>query len=225
MIPAIKEKHGIRSPHRHTQRLYAMYSYCHYTLFEPFNQFCKTLYWPKNNPKWKDMDSRIERILNVAFLNACDGLILSYLYRLLRELLYQAGEVQSYEWDLLNMQFAAEFGTCYFNPYTASLCSPCECEWIGKDFQHIGYTRCSLPRHNSGPKAPRSGLKAYVEQLENRYWILRAWQQQQHHTEEDWRRRAAGHGFPRLSPGVMTYELGPGWTGGGGKEADLCFGL
>lgn len=223
MIPAIKEKHGIRSPYRHTQRLYAMYSCGHYTLFEPFNQFCKTLYWPKNNPKRKDMDSRIERILNVAFLNACDGLILSYLYRLLRELLYQAGELQSYKWDLLNTQFAAEFGIRYFNPYTASRCSPCECEWIGKDFQHIGYTRCSLPRHSSGPKAPRSGLKAYVEQLENRYWILRAWQQQ-HPTEEDWRRRAAGHGFPRLSPRVKTFELGPGWTGWGGREDDICSG-
>ena len=225
MYPAIKEKHGFRSRYRYRQQWFAMHTYGHYTLFDPVSQHYKTLFWPKYDRHWKEMDERIERILNIALLNTCDNLIMSYLYRLLRELLYEAGEWQSYKIEVLNTQFTKEFGIRYLDPLLVGNRSPCECEWIGDAFRHPpGFSMCSLQSsHGMGPIAPMFGLKAYVERLESRYWILRAWRQQ-HPTEDDWRRRAAGVGFPRLSPRLKAFELGPGWSGWGGKGDDICLG-
>ena len=222
--PAIKEKHGIRSAARQLQQMFARYHKGHYTLFYPCSLKAQTLSWPEADPNAVEMDGRIERLLNIAFLDTYDYHVLSYLYRLLRHLLITAGEWDFNTQSALNTQFSMEFDDGLFNTLTFSSPPPCECEWFGQNFQqyesHLAV--CSLmPKNGFGSTSPVLGLRAYVERLESRYWILRA-SRQQHPTEEFWQQRAAGHGFPRLSPRLKTFTLGPGWTGWGGKEDDIC---
>ncbi len=223
-FPAIKEKHGIRSAARQLQQVFARYRKGHYTLFYPCSLKARTLSWPEADPKAKEMDGRIERLLNIVFLDTTDYHILSYLYRLLRHLLITAGEWDFNTQTALNTQFSMEFDDGLLNTLMFSSRPPCECEWAGQHSQqyesHLAV--CSLmPKNGFGATSPVLGLRAYVERLENRYWILRA-SRQQHPTEEFWQRRAAGYGFRRVSKGVKTFTLGPGWTGWGGKEDDIC---
>ena len=223
-FPAIKEKHGIRSAARQLQQVFARYHKGHYTLFYPCSLKAQTLSWPEADPKAKEMNERIERLLNIAFLDTTDHHILSYLYRLLRQLLITAGEWDFNTQTALHPQFSMEFADGLLNPLTFSSCPPYECEWAGQSFQqyesHLAV--CSLPPNNGfGILSPVLGLRAYVERLEDRYWILRA-SRQQHPTEAFWQRRAAGYGFPGVSIGPKAFTLGPGWTGWGGKEDDIC---
>lgn len=223
-FPAIKEKHGIRSAALQFQQVFARYDKGHYTLFYPCSLKARTLSWPEADPKAKEMNERIERLLNIAFLDTTDYHILSYLYRILRHLLITAGEWDFDTQTALNTQFSMEFADGSFNTLTFSSQPPCECEWIGQRLQqsesHLAV--CSLmPSNGFGVTFPVLGLRAYVERLENRYWILRA-SRQQHPTEEFWQRRATGYGFPGVSTGLKTFTLGPGWTGWGGKEDDIC---
>ena len=223
-FPAIKEKHGIRSAARQLQQVFARYHKGHYTLFYPCSLKARTLSWPEADPKAKEMDGRIERLLNIAFLDTDDYHIVSYLYRLLCHLLIAAGEWDFNTRSALNTQFSIEFDDGLLNTLRFSSRPPCECEWAGQRFQqHESHlAMCSLlPKNGSGSTYPVLGLRAYVERLESRYWILRA-SRQQHPTEEFWQRRAAGYGFPGLSSSPKTFTLGPGWTGWGGKEDDIC---
>ena len=214
-FPAIKEKHGVRSAARQLQQVFARYNKGHYTLFYPCSLKARTLSWPEADPKANEMDSRIERLLNIAFLDTNDYHILSYLYRLLRHLLITAGEWDFNTQTALNTQFSMEFADGLLNTLTFSSQPPCECEWIGQRLQqtesHLAV--CSLmPNNGFGVTSPILGLQAYVERLENRYWILRA-SRQQHPNEVFWQRRAAGYEFPGFSTGLKTFTLGPGWTG------------
>ena len=223
-FPAIKEKHGIRSAARQLQQVFARYHRGHYTLFYPCSLKARTLSWPEADPKAKEMDGRIERLLNIAFLDTVDYHVLSYLYRLLRHVLITVGEWDFNTQSALNTQFSMEFDDGLLNVLTFSSQPPCECEWVGQHSQqhesHLAV--CSLiPKNGFGVTSPVLGLRAYVERLENRYWILRA-SRQQHPTEAFWQRRVAGYGFPRASSGLKTFTLGPGWTGWGGKEDDIC---
>ncbi len=223
-FPAIKEKHGIRSAARQLQQVFARYYKGHYTLFYPCSLKARTLSWPEADPKAKEMDGRIERLLNIAFLDTDDYHILSYLYRLLRHLLITAGEWDFNTQSALNTQFSMEFDNGLLNTLMFTTRPPCECEWAGQNFQQYEshLAACLLmPTNGFGSTSPVLGLRAYVERLENRYWILRA-SRQQHPTEEFWQRRAAGYGFPSSSPRLKTFSLGPGWTGWGGKEDDVC---
>ena len=223
-FPAIKEKHGVRSAARQLQQVFARHHKGHYTLFYPCSLEARTLSWPEADPKAKEMDARIDRLLNIAFLDTDDYHVLSYLYRLLRHLLITAEEWDISTQSALNTQFSMEFDNGLLNTLTFSPRSPCECEWAGQHFHHHDsrLAMCSLiPRNGFGSTSPILGLRAYVERLENRYWILRAsWQQ--HPTEEFWQRRAAGYGFPGMSTGLKRLILGPGWTGWGGREEDIC---
>ena len=223
-FPAIKEKHGVRSAARQLQQVFARYHKGHYTLFYPCSLKAQTVSWPEADPKAKEMDARIERLLNIAFLDTDDYHVLSYLYRLLRQLLITAGEWDINTQSALNTQFSMEFNNGLLNTLTFSPRAPCECEWIGQHFQQYAshLTVCSLiPKNGFGSTSPVLGLRAYVERLENRYWILRA-SRQQHPTEEFWQRRAAGYGFLGLSAGLKRFTLGPGWMGWGGKEENIC---
>ena len=223
-FPAIKEKHGVRSAARQLQQVFARHRKGHYTLFYPCSLKARTLSWPEADPKAKEMDARIERLLNIAFLGTDDYHVLSYLYRLLRHLLITAGEWDINTQSALNTQFSMEFDNGLLNTLTFSPRPPCECEWAGQSFQQYEshLAACSLmPKNGSGSTSPVLGLRAYVERLENRYWILRA-ARQQHPTEAFWQRRAAGYGYMGLSGGLEKFSLGPGWTGWGGKEEDAC---
>ena len=58
-----------------------------------------------------------------------------------------------------------------------------------------------------------------VAELENTYWILRAWAQK-HEFVHDWKRRALGEDLE----GVRKTEikLGPGFIGWGAEACNMC---
>ncbi|MCJ1453549.1 hypothetical protein MMC28_003896 [Mycoblastus sanguinarius] len=212
-FPAIKECQGYKSPALYRQKLYAMLAYGHYTLFDPVTQEPSTLFWPKAHPKQQEMDERIERVLNIAFFDIFDDTNLIYLYRLLRELLRESKKWVRGTIGVLNGQFAKEFGEKIFDVMKIDENPPCECEWVGRDLQargHVSHCQSKTGQNRFEPSSPEQGLRAVVEQLEEEYWILRAWRQQ-HPTQKTWSLRAAGHGFLGLKPEEDLVALGPGW--------------
>lgn len=225
MCPAIKQRHGTRSAALHRQIVYCALTYGHYTLFDPASSHSETLCWSKQDPKWPEMDRRVERLLNVAFLDSWNHYILGYLYRLLRELLRSRGEWSRSTERLLKLQFEAEFRNYKVNTHWRNGEPPCQCEWSGKvlpRYDHL--STCSeynTVAYSYGPVWRQNFIEATVEDYEQRFWILRAWRQQ-HPTQNNWRLRAAGYGFPITTPDEGCYELGPGWTGWGGVTDNFC---
>ena len=225
MPPAIKQRHGSKSAALHRQLHHCALTYGHYTLFDPTSNRSETLYWSKQDPRWPVMDRRIERLLNVTFLDSWNHCILGYLYRLLRELLRSRGEWTRSTELLLKLQFEAEFSNYKVNLFWNNSEAPCECEWTGKILpRHDHLSTCSYYNpvaYNYGPVWRQNFIEATVTGYEERFWILRAWRQQ-HPTQNNWRRRAAGYGFANMIPDEGCYELGPGWTGWGGERDNIC---
>ena len=222
--PAIKPRNGSRTAALHRQMLYCALTYGHYTLFDSGSKRCETLCWPKQDPKWPEMDRRVERLLNIAFLDGWNHLILGYLFRLLRELLRSRGQwFQGTERALVS-QFEAEFSDYRVNTNFRNGDAPCQCEWSGKvlpRYDHL--STCWEFASAAGDYRPlrcQRCIEATVRDYEDRFWILRAWRQQ-HPTQNNWRLRAAGYGFPGIVPDEGCYELGPGWTGWGGEEDNI----
>ena len=225
MYPAIKQRHGSKTAALHRQRLYCALTYGHYTLFHPASTLSATLCWPKQDPNWPEMDGRIERLLNVAFLDSWNHAILGYLYRLLRELLRARGEWFENTERLLKLQLESEFSGYLVNTHWHDGDAPCQCEWSGKIFPQWNHlSRCwayAPVADENGPVQRRRCIKATLEDYEERFWILRAWRQQ-HPVENNWRLRAAGYGFSDMVPDEECYKLGPGWTGWGGERDNIC---
>lgn len=67
--PAISEKHGVRSPTLHRQRLLSTVTYGLYTLFYPLTGESKTMLWPREDPACIDMNERMERLMCVALFD------------------------------------------------------------------------------------------------------------------------------------------------------------
>ena len=216
--PAIKEKHGYKSAALHRQRLYAMVKGGHYTLFDLKTQDPIAMLWPESHPNWQGMEQRVKRLLNVAFFDICNLTILSYLYRLLREIL----RCTSHKWalavtEVLKAQFAREFGKTLFDTVDISDNSPCECEWSGRSSSpHDKFCKIRRAADSIDRSPPSGAIRVAVEDLEERHWILRAWRQQ-HHSETSSRRSAAGNGFLSSVSKEKHDELGPGWAGWGSE--------
>ena len=225
MFPAIKQRHGSRTAAFHRQRLFSALTYGHYTLFDPASNGYETLYWPKQDSKWGEMDRRIERLLNIVFLDSWNHVVLGYLYRLLRELLRSQDKWFESTQQLLKQQFESEFSDYKVNAYWRNGDAPCQCEWSGKvvpRWDHLSACWWYDPMaDDSGPAWRPRYLQATVEEYEARFWILRAWRQQ-HPTQNDWRLRAAGYGFPNTVPDEECYKLGALWTGWGGGKDNIC---
>lgn len=227
MCPAIKQRHGSRTAALHRQVLYSVYSYGHYTLFDPTSNRFEILCWSKQDPKWPEMDGRVERLLNIAFLDSWNHYVLGYLFRLLRELLRSRGQWYISTERLLKQQFEAEFSHYKVNTHWRDGESPCQCEWTGKispRYDHLSTCfEYSPVAYDCGPVWRHNFIEATVTGYEERFWILRAWRQQ-HPTQNNWRLRAAGCGFANVIPDEGCYELGPGWTGWGGERDNICEG-
>lgn len=225
MFPGIKQKHGSKTAALHRQRLYCALTYGHYTLFDSTSSRSETLCWPKQDPKWPEMDRRIERLLNVAFLDSWNHCVLGYLFRLLRELLRSRSIWSRCVERTLKLQFEAEFSNYRVNTNWRHGEAPCQCEWSGQSlprYDHLSTCRkYATVSEEYGPLRRQNCIEAIVEGYEERFWILRAWRQQ-HPTQNNWRLRAAGFGFPDTTPDEECYELGPGWTGWGGEKDNIC---
>ena len=225
MCPAIKQRHGSKTTALHRQMLYCALSYGHYTLFDSASNCSETLCWSKQDPKWPEMDRRVERLLNIAFFDSWNHYILGYLYRLLRELLRSRGSWSASIERALKLQLEAEFTNYKVNTNWHNGDSPCQCEWSGQvrpRCNHLSICREYAPRADDlGPARRQKYIKATVEDYEERFWILRAWRQQ-HPIQNNWRLRAAGYGFAEMIPDERCYQLGPGWTGWGGEQDNIC---
>ena len=225
MCPAIKQRHGSRTAALQRQMFCCALTYGHYTLFDSASNRSETLCWSKQDPKWPEMDRRIERLINVAFLDSWNHYVLGYLYRLLRELLRCRGKWSESTERLLKSQLEAEFSDYKVNTNWHNGDAPCQCEWSGRilpRYDHLSTCRDYAPiADDYGPVQRQKFFEAIVEDYEERFWILRAWRQQ-HPTQSSWRLRAAGFGFPDTILDEECYDMGPGWIGWGGEKDNIC---
>ena len=210
MCPALKRNDGSWSYELHCQRYFACHSHGHYTIFDHQNMVNRALYWPKTDPDWSFMDACIERLLNIAILCREETRIIEYLYLTLRHLVSISPFCSEELLKTFKVQFGKEFGTHIFRATDSKPIFSCTCLWLGTSIpQHWHLKTCKLARETTDE---RQGLKVKVEELEAKYWILRAWRQQ-YLWEPDWKRRANGHGFKDVH--VKEIRLGPGFEGWG----------
>ena len=225
MCPAIKQRHGSRTAALHRQRLFSALTYGHYTLFSPASNDFEILYWPKQDPKWREMDGRIERLLNIVFFDSWNHVVLGYLYRMLRELLRSQDQWSESTEQMLKQQLESEFINYKVNTFWRNGDAPCQCEWSGRVLPRSDHlSTCWWYRRladDNGVSWRPKYLQATVVEYEAKFWILRAWRQQ-HPTQNNWRLRAAGYGFPYTVPNEGCYKLGAGWTGWGGEKDNIC---
>ena len=220
LCPSLKDVNGFKSYAAHRQKAYAHLTYGHYTLFDFADETPTTLLWPDNDPHKQQMESRIERTLNLALFDHTNESVLAYLYKLLRKCLQKKEGWVIGTQHALKLQFQEEF---HFDPTTFPSIikepeSLCECEWFGNNempkTQHL--TNCRKWTRGKG-KRDDPGMKEHVEWMEAEYWILRVWRQQQK-TAIHWRERAVGRGFQDvdLEDDWESY-MGPGWEGYGAE--------
>ncbi|KAL8825602.1 MAG: hypothetical protein Q9191_004307, partial [Dirinaria sp. TL-2023a] len=216
--PAIVDIYQLTTPERHRQRLHAMFSCGHYTLFpmpstdDASGETTPTaeaphphiladgpeiIQWPTSDPLHLEMSSRVERLLNLAFLDYSNIVVLSYLFRLLRSALQRLNAWTDDIETLLGVQLTLEFNI--EEPVTDHARPACECEWAPLTF-HKHHAECPYnpTRFSQAGELHRSathgGISALVTEKERRYWILRAWRQQ-HPSSPYWFKRALGEGF------------------------------
>ena len=188
-----------------------------YTLFDPESEAPTTLVWPTQDSQAATMEDRVERLLNYALLDNKHVRITGLLYRMIRQCLilknfWAIGPIHA-----VKTQFAAEFGYDVSNIAEQPLC---ECEWVG--------ARLPRNRHVAGCKRLylaysaeylATGIQGFLEMMEGRFWILRAWRQR-HPTVDDWEARVSGRGFAGEVDGATPF-FGPGWSGWGSPADNL----
>ena len=226
--PEIIERSGApgrKSAALKRQKIYAMCYGGHYTLFDPRTNVPQTLTWPRTHPAWREFNERIERLLNIAFFDSTQIHLIKYLYSLLRELLRTADKWTPWNKTTLRAQMNDEFNPTHrssLDPTRIPDDGPGESAWLGKTSLPLGQqTTSSSETLRKGPQPPPAiGLKTQIEQMESKFWILRAWRQQ-HPTVWDWQVRANGYGVLRLEEREDLFDMGPGWTGWGGKKTNM----
>ena len=219
LCPAIRAVGQHRSLELHRQRHFACHSRGQYTLFDTNGRKHLMLQWPREHPVWQEMESRIERLLNIGFLDSSRYNLLGYLYGILRHLLSLTTACDEPLLCRLKRQFTSEFGEEVLQEIDLRPIFPCECAWLGRQLplsRHLANCESkSLPQDPTG-----EGFLGIISQLEAKYWILRAWRQQ-HPTVPDWRKRAEGEGF-ELGPNSSIIKLGPGFAGWGAEPCNSC---
>ena len=215
--PAIRDRSGSSSYERSRQAKYAAMQHGRYTLFDPESEAPTTLVWPTQDSQAATMEDRVERLLNYALLDNKHVRITGLLYRMIRQCLilknfWAIGPIHA-----VKTQFAAEFGYDVSNIAEQPLC---ECEWVG--------ARLPRNRHVAGCKRlylaysaeyQATGIQGFLEMMEGRFWILRAWRQR-HPTVDDWEARVSGRGFAGEVDGATPF-FGPGWSGWGSPADNL----
>jgi hypothetical protein len=226
--PEIPERHGpysLGSAHLKRQKTYFMNNGGYYTLFDTVTQTVTTLCWPTSDSNSQELNARIERLLIIAFFGTHEHGIITYIHRLLCELLCRTGEWTDQIKEILEIQLRSEFqdpddlgNDLIWDNATYE----CECTSRALLLDSHLFTSEGKDVPTIGAKLQTSCLQKWVEQMENEYWILRAWRQQ-HPTEKDWRVRANGFGMIPLEPGKNIYQLGPGWTGWEGRPGNARY--
>ncbi|KAI4172735.1 MAG: hypothetical protein LQ346_008534 [Caloplaca aetnensis] len=234
LFPALRNRYGIRTYETYRQRTYAQMTGGRYTLFNPATDEPTTIVWdwlfkgPDEYPYQgygAEMETRIERCLNIALFDQYQTMVVEYLFRLLQQALRIKRAPQAITRVLVD-QFAREFGFIAQASWRiTSGQSICECEWAGDGVLAHQHTRTCKSRYRAEGELFRGGkrcLKDLVETMEAKYWILRAWRTQ-HPIEQDWQRRVMGSGFPGcVVPAGWTPRFGKGWVGHWADDDDVC---
>lgn len=215
--PAIQDRSGDSSYERSRQATYAAMQQGRYTLFDPETEAPTTLIWPIQDRQAATMEDRMERLLNYALFDHKHGRITDLLYRMVRQCLIRKSFWAIGPIHAVKTQFAAEFGCDVSKVAEQPLC---ECEWVG--------ARLPRDRHVAGCKRlylaysaeyQATGIQGFLEMMEGRFWVLRAWRQR-HPTVDDWKARVSGQGFVGGVDGVAPF-FGPGWSGWGSPADNL----
>lgn len=127
----------------------------------------------------------------------------------------------------LAYQFFAEFKAEIRTLLETSQRDPCFTEWTGERALNCKDPACRRELlHYLAPFGDLTtgrGLRSYCEEMEARYWILRAWRFT-HPVVLDAKERMKGVGFPGV-PADQVGKLrarGPGWDGYGNTKNELC---
>ena len=216
LCPATRDSHNNKCYALYRQATHVMLNFGRYTLFDFETEEPTVLVWTTEDTNKTEMERRVERLLNLALFDQRNKVMIGFLFRLLRQCLQL-----KHCWALgtshaLKKQFLEEFG---LDASEVREDLVCECEWAGEGLpEKYHLPTCRRLYRLFGQAFHATGMQGYLEMYEDRYWILRAWQQQ-HPTVRHWRDRAAGRGFPGAPETVPV--LGPGWTGWGADQCDM----
>ncbi|KAL9040329.1 MAG: hypothetical protein Q9214_004532 [Letrouitia sp. 1 TL-2023] len=226
LCPALRDRHNRNTFHTFWQRSYVQMFLGHYAIVHPDTKKTMPLFWPRTLDVVKalEMDRRIERCLNIAFFDHKKTAVVVYLYRMVRKAL----ELNEFWNNRVATQLFAQF-LYQFNvgvPYECAVAADdplCECEWVGPELRKVDHVPgCRLNYKDFGEDFNGLGVKAFVERMEAKYWILRAWHQQLGENST-WMSRTMGEGYSDVKSPAKGWvpKLGPGWLGWGAPAADL----
>ncbi|KAL9610145.1 MAG: hypothetical protein Q9167_005123 [Letrouitia subvulpina] len=226
LCPAIRDRHNRKSFKYLWQSSYAQTFFGHYAIVHPDTKRTMPLFWPhmRDAEKACEMDRRIERCLNIAFFDHSKTIVIVYLYRMVRRLLQLSKFWNGPVATQLFRQFYYQFGVGI--PYVCAVATNdpiCECEWVGPKLREVDHEPgCRRHYKEFGENFNGLGIKAFVEKMEAKYWILRAWRQQLA-ANSTWVDRVMGKGFPGVKkPGEgWAPKLGPGWLGWGARADNI----
>lgn len=216
LCPAIRDRSGCTSYERSRQAMYAAMHHGRYTLFDPVTEEPTALRWPFNDGRAAELEARVERLLNYALFDHEHGQITGLLYRMVRQCLIQKNFWAIGPKHAVKTQFMVEFGCDVEKVRGEPLC---ECEWVGRHLQGRHVAGCKQLYLAYPAEYQATGIKGYLEMMEGRFWVLRAWQQR-HPSVADWRARVAGEGFVGEIDGAVPF-FGSGWCGWGAPPDDL----
>ena len=218
LCPAIRSIGAHMSYAIFRQATYAARSKGHYSLFDPVTEEPFTLFWGSDDPRCWEMELRVERLLNLAFLDRTNLIMVGLLYRMLRECLIQKNQWVIGPATVLKLQFREEFDLDVSRVPESRLC---ECEWVGSGLPEGAHVpECGRLYRSYSPPYQTSGLRGFVEMMEGRYWVLRAWRQQ-HPAVPHWYDRVQGDGYGGAEVDGVEPRLGPGWDGWGAYGDDV----
>ncbi|KAL8997043.1 MAG: hypothetical protein Q9169_003584 [Polycauliona sp. 2 TL-2023] len=236
LAPSIRDRHGYRTYQNYRQRVAAQYAGGRYSMFNPATEEATILIWDKKfmrhhhhgHPELPypgyatEMESRVERCLNIALFDHTNTPVIEHLYRLLQLCLQVKQAWNPALAAVLTRQFSLEFAFDASASLRIRANEPfCECEWEGGAVRLHAETCERRFRAQGEVMQGQRSVRDVVEGLENRHWVLRAWRRQ-FGVEKGWSRRVMGVGFP----GVVVEEgwmpkLGRGWIGFNGEEDDV----
>ncbi|KAL8768334.1 MAG: hypothetical protein Q9209_005368 [Squamulea sp. 1 TL-2023] len=231
--PSIRDRQGYRTYQNYRQRVAAQYAGGRYSMFNPVTEEGTILIWDKRLARHRgpevpyggyarEMESRIERCLNIALFDHANRAVVEHLYRLLQLCLRVKNAWNPALGAVLTRQFLFEFNYDANSSLRIRANEPfCECEWLGGAVQLHQATCQSRYRGQGELIQGQRSIRDVVEAMENKHWILRAWRRQ-HPTEAAWTHRIMGAGFPGaiVEEGWMP-KLGKGWVGFNGDEDDV----
>ncbi|KAL8708528.1 MAG: hypothetical protein Q9220_006580 [cf. Caloplaca sp. 1 TL-2023] len=235
--PAIRDCNGFSTIENYRQRTMAQSSGGRYTLFDPTTHEPLPLFWDPRRTTSSlghefpylgyaaEMESRVERCLNIALYDRSATVVVEHLFRLLQLCLQIKRAWSPALVKILATQFQSEFGYHVLRSSTRTVSGVpyCECEWAGDQVlpqqHHLGCQ--SRDRGQGVVFRGGRGVREVVEGMEERRWILRAWRRR-HPWSSSWMGRVMGAGFAGCRVARdWTPRLGKGWEGLAGEDDDM----